>query len=276
MTEVLVRGSHAPQTVPYLDMPRPQRVAVQGAITECLRIQASARRQSWAAWLFGVNPMKRDARSWYRAAQGELDISRTLSSLPDAWTVLHPSDENVGSDIDHLVIGPAGVFTITTKNHSGQRVRVGNDQLTVNDRRTHHIRDARYEAARASRLLSSGVGESIDAIPLIAIVDPGSLTFAGPRPAGVRVLAASQLGRMLSRARPVMTEAAVDALVVTAELIGHWHISALDGAPEHETRFARLKARVDAAARRRIGWLAGLGSSGALSAWIGSLMFTGA
>ncbi|MBG6212216.1 hypothetical protein RCH23_000129 [Cryobacterium sp. CAN_C3] len=44
-----------------------------------------------------------------------------LSKLGPEWTVLHAVPVGSGSsDIDHVVIGPAGVFTINTKNHTGK------------------------------------------------------------------------------------------------------------------------------------------------------------
>ena len=69
--------------------------------------------------------------------------------------------------------------------------------------------------------------------------------------------AASQLAGFLARRKPRLTEAAVTALLVTAGLHGSWSAHVLDETLRHETRFARLKAEVDAAARRRMAWIVG-------------------
>jgi len=88
---------------------------------ECLRIQAAAPPQRAAARLFGQNPVHPEARSWYRGAIGEIEVAEVLSKLGPEWTVLHAVPVGSGSsDIDHVVIGPAGVFTINTKNHTGK------------------------------------------------------------------------------------------------------------------------------------------------------------
>lgn len=53
--------------------------------------------------------------------EAELRTAAHLMDLPEGWTVLH-SREVPGSraDIDHLVVGPPGVFLIDSKNWKGQ------------------------------------------------------------------------------------------------------------------------------------------------------------
>lgn len=48
------------------------------------------------------------------------------------WRVLHsiPLANNV--DVDHLLIGPGGVFSINTKYHHNKVVWVGDDAVKVN------------------------------------------------------------------------------------------------------------------------------------------------
>jgi hypothetical protein len=219
-------------------------------MTECLRIQASARRQSRAAWLFGRDPILPDARSWYRGALGEIKVAKTLSSLGAGWTVLYAQDAPA------LVIGPAGAFSITTKNHSRQRVWIGDDRLLVNDRRTDHITDARHEARRLTHLLG------IVVTPVIAVVDPAALTIK-QRPDGVKVLASSQLGGYLSRRKARLTDDAVRDVVAAATRDGAWSADVVDETLRHEARFLRLVAEVRSAARRRVWWVACLTVAGA-------------
>ena len=224
------------------------RGPAHAVMTESLRIQASARRQPLLARLFGQDPILPDARAWYRGALGEIHVAKVLKQLGSDWTVLHAIDpEEQASD---LIIGSAGAFLIATKNHSRQRVWVDDAQLLVNGHRTHHLRDARYEASRVSALLG------VPVVTVLAIVDPGSLVLKG-RPEGVEVLAASQLAGFLARRKPRLTDAAVTELLVTAGLHGSWSAHVLDETLRHETRFARLRADVDAATRRRAAWIVG-------------------
>src|SRR6187431_1060354 len=104
-------------------------------MTECLRVQADARPQSKLARLFGANPLTPGARSWYRDAIGEIRNAKQLKNLGAGFTLLHAAPiGDDGANLDHLVIGPTGVFTITTRNHSGYRITVDDDVLTVNTR----------------------------------------------------------------------------------------------------------------------------------------------
>jgi hypothetical protein len=54
-------------------------------------------------------------------------------TLGPSWRVLHSlvvSEE--GTDLDHLVIGPHGVYCINTKNHPGHSVWVAGNTFMVN------------------------------------------------------------------------------------------------------------------------------------------------
>lgn len=261
VTDLLTRayGDEREGGGPGAVQPTTPSVRVRGAayavIAECLRVQADARPQSVAARVFGVSPLSADARSWYRAALGQIQIVRSLSALGPKWTLFHP--EPGGSDADYLVVGSGGVFTIGIKNHSGQRVLVDGEQLLVNNRRTNHLRDARFEAARVSKLLSTKASESIAVNPLIAIVDPGSLAFGRRRPQDVTVAASSQLARVVARRRTVLSPAIARTLVAAAERTGQWHSAehVIDDTLRHEARFQRLRYEVDAAARRSVAWI---------------------
>jgi hypothetical protein len=254
MSDVLERPGIRGNAEPTLRVRGP----AYAVITECLRIQATRRPQSRIAHFFGASPLTQDARSWYRGALGEIHVAKVLKNLGPGWTVLHAVPVGSGtSDIDHVLIGPGGVFTVNTKNHSGQRIWVGGDQLLVNGHRTNHIRDARYEARRAARLLSPADGQPVVVMPIIAIVDPRSLTFGRNRPKDVLVLSSAQLARTITRRKQRLEDATVQAVSALAEQRGTWHSDArvLDDTLRHEARFHRLQHEVAVARRRRTGWM---------------------
>jgi hypothetical protein len=59
-----------------------------------------------------------------RGAQGEEHVGGLLEELADGgWQVIHDATLGRGN-VDHILIGPAGVFTVETKSHPGP-VRVG-------------------------------------------------------------------------------------------------------------------------------------------------------
>ncbi|CAN5228309.1 hypothetical protein BH11ACT5_BH11ACT5_15740 [soil metagenome] len=242
MTDTMARGSLTTST----DGAPTRRGPAYAVIAECLRIQSTARRQSRLAWLFGRDPILPDARSWYRGAIGEIQVAKTLGALSPGWTVLYNLDGSPEASI--LIVGPAGAFTIATRNHSRQRVVVGADQLLVNGHRTHHIRDARYEARRLSHLLGVVV------TPIIAVVDPAALTIT-ERADGVEVLVSSQLAGFIARRKPRLTDDTVASLVERAGLDGSWSADVVDETLVHEARFARLKGDVGSALHRRMVWI---------------------
>lgn len=56
------------------------------------------------------------ARRWQRGASGEEKVGRQLERLRDeGWLVLHDLPKPTGGNVDHIVAGPGGVFTIETK-----------------------------------------------------------------------------------------------------------------------------------------------------------------
>jgi Nuclease-related domain len=61
---------------------------------------------------------------WGRGAAGEELVGEVLDGLRErGWFALH--DVQIGrGNIDHVLIGPAGIFTIETKSHRG-RLRAG-------------------------------------------------------------------------------------------------------------------------------------------------------
>jgi hypothetical protein len=126
-----------------------------------------------------------------------------LSRLDSRWLVMHavPVGRR-GSDIDHVVVGPAGVFTVNTKNHSGQRVWVAGRNVMVAGVRCDHIRNSEYEANRVVKLFSAALEWPVPVRPVIAVFDPKRLDIKS-RPTGVDVVDARRLVRWL-RKRPAV------------------------------------------------------------------------
>lgn len=129
-----------------------------------------------------------DERAWRKGAHGEMFVGWLLGRLPDGWYRFNdiPVGER-GANIDHLVIGPGGIFTVNTKNLTG-RVWVAPRTLLVNGHRTDYLPKAAREARRATALLASALGKPVDvhaALAIIAVKQQPSDVFVGP-PRGVK------------------------------------------------------------------------------------------
>ncbi len=58
--------------------------------------------------------------SWFKGDKGEKIVSRHIESLPAGYYIFDDvTIPNGRGNIDHLVIGPTGIFVIETKNYSG-------------------------------------------------------------------------------------------------------------------------------------------------------------
>ncbi|MGZ0712600.1 nuclease-related domain-containing protein (plasmid) [Coraliomargarita sp. W4R53] len=158
--------------------------------------------------MFGRSPLTLESRPWYLGALGELEVARVLDQLGPGWLALHAvpvgSAGSAGSDVDHIVIGPGGVFTINSKFHEGGNVWVESRRLMVNGQRTDHLRNAEYEARRAAKLLTHAAPHRVEVTPVIAIVAARRLTIRERRDR-VIVVSATSLPQWLQSRPTVLT-----------------------------------------------------------------------
>jgi len=205
--------------------------------------------------LFGRTPLSPEAQSWYLGAIGELEVGRLLDRLDPEWHALHAVPVGTrGSDIDHVVIGPGGVFTINTKNHDGAKIWVGGHRILVNGQRTDHLRNADFEATRAAKTLGAAAQRTVEVTPILAIVGAKSIQIR-EKPQRVEVLRAERLARWLERSQQILTPEDVAALMRSAVQPTTWSTT---GPPEADlTAFAALRGEVVSAFRRRQVWAAG-------------------
>lgn len=131
-----------------------------------------------------------EAEGWYRGVLGERRVAAILDQLSAAqaqspWTVLHSVPVGRGeSDIDHVVIGPPGVFTINTKFSPGKDVWVAGRGMYVGGAKQHYVVNALYEARRASNYLTRRCGLTVPVTGIIVFVDPNRITHKAPAGGG--------------------------------------------------------------------------------------------
>jgi Nuclease-related domain len=87
-----------------------------------------------------------------RGIRGEEAVADVLAGLPSSYWVLHSVSTGRG-DVDHVVIGPTGVFALETKAWEGAFYR-SRGRLFCNGKPAEHVlRQARGAAARVHQLL---------------------------------------------------------------------------------------------------------------------------
>ncbi len=125
-----------------------------------------------------------------RGATGEEQVGGLLEELKEGeWRVMH--DVTLGrGNVDHILVGPAGVFTVETKSHPGP-VRVG---------RVHGRTLSQAQAQR--RAIERVTGVSVE--PLI-VFSRAWVDRPLARRKGVRVVPARMLVGYLNRRRPMLS-----------------------------------------------------------------------
>jgi hypothetical protein len=107
-------------------------------------------------------------------------VRARLDRLTDEeWHVLHgvPLGRQ-GNRVAHLLIGPAGIYTVSERFHTGEHVVVEGRLMSVDGRPVTYLRDARLEAERVQGMLLAAAcaGASVRAV----IVVHGELELRGP------------------------------------------------------------------------------------------------
>lgn len=242
----------------FMTGPLRARVAGQAVMAETLRLQSGAPRRRGLARVFGANPLVPDARSWYAGAVGEMRVARVLAKLGPEWHVLHSIPVGTrGADIDHLVIGPGGVFTLNTKNHAGKDVWVAGSVLMVNGQHQKYLRNSAHEAARAASLLTRAAGRQVGVRAAVVLVAPRRVTVRRAAE-GVTVVTDAQLRRWLTQQAPTLAAHDADRLAAVAAEPSTWgHAQPpVDDPAATRMSFGALHTEVMRAQARRLTWAA--------------------
>lgn len=79
----------------------------------------------------------RDPPEWVEnyqeGAEGERNTAKQLDALPEGWHVRHDVSgwDGVRGNLDHVVVGPRGVFLLDSKHWRNETVRVVDGRVTV-------------------------------------------------------------------------------------------------------------------------------------------------
>jgi Nuclease-related domain len=174
---------------------------VGGLLAPRLNLVVGALAAVAAGWGLRFQPSP-DAVTWRRGAVGERRTARLLGPLErQGWAVLHdlalPASQ---ANIDHLVIGPGGVFAIDSKQYRGRL------QLDAVGKLWHGryplapaVRAASWEADQAAQVLPD---PGMAVVPIVA-VHGAQVPWGKVVTDGVPVVSARRLPSML-RQLPVV------------------------------------------------------------------------
>jgi hypothetical protein len=194
-------------------------VAAAGAVVQVLAAQVGLPRAgllglaaaALVGWRLRFRPSEQ-ARTWRRGAHGERRTARLLDRLTrDGFVVFHDLavPGNTSANVDHLVIGPSGVFVIDSKQWTGS-VYQGADGLAWHNhyRLDRTLETVGWEAETVGRLLGTR------AVALLCV--HGAHVHGGGLDAqGVAIVPAHLLRSAVGYDR-VLSDADVDLLTTTA------------------------------------------------------------
>jgi hypothetical protein len=156
--------------------------------------------------------------AWQTGAQGELRTARLLEPLEgEGFRVLH--DRKIpGSraNIDHIVIGPPGIFVVETKSLGGA-LQIRDDEVFVSGRRrTKMIDEVKREALAVQTALAKELAARGWMVSPIICVHRADLPWLRSEVAGVRIVSGKDLVKRLREADYLLAPADVERLAALA------------------------------------------------------------
>jgi hypothetical protein len=186
------------------------QLTLQAGLARTLATLTGLAAAALVGWRLRFKPSEQ-ARAWQLGAHGERQTARLLDRLGrDGYQVLHDL-AMLGSpaNVDHLVVGPSGLFVIDSKQWSGT-VHQGADGLVWhnNYRLDRTLATVRWQAETLGRLLG------IPVAPLIC-VHGAHVQGGGLRTQGVAVVPAALLRSALGHEQ-LLSEVDVEVYAATA------------------------------------------------------------
>jgi hypothetical protein len=241
-----------------------EHIAAQCSIREALLAHAAEDPRSLLARFLGVSPVGGESRRAFAEALGKASVGDALDGLGPQWTVLHalPVGEH-GATLDHLVLGPAGVFVIRSSVHPGVAVWVEQRAFVAGDIRHPYIREMEYEMGRVERILSEAAGRAVEVSGVVAVVDARSVIVRQAH-RDVAVVRSTSLTHWLQSRPNALCEAQVARIAAAARDPESWHAPTTEADDPGALRsaFAALRRDVERARTVQRLWATAITTAG--------------
>lgn len=155
--------------------------------------------------------------SYGKGAEGERRTATSLWKLT-GYTVLH--DRKIpGSraNIDHVVIGPGGVFVVETKNYSGKVMVKGDDLFVSGRKRTAVLEQTWREAVAVQGVLAVELARLARDVTPVLCIHGAELPWSRTTVQGVRICNGRELKNLIAKSPPALADQDVAALIQLAE-----------------------------------------------------------
>jgi len=158
-------------------------------------------------------------RNYKKGMIGERLVEEQLDEIRKAgFDVFHDfvlKDVHGTENIDHVIVGPSGIFTLETKNWSGKgvpqydRITFDGETLKIGDyeQPDKYIKQPRRQAARLQGILQSEIREPLWVVPILCFWDR-TVQLTKFNPTGLQVVNQRGIGSfVLSREAKLSPEA---------------------------------------------------------------------
>lgn len=154
--------------------------------------------------------------AWRRASIAERRTEAQLRKLErNGYRTLHaraiPDSE---AQIDHLVVGPTGVYAVDSEKWDKRlpvRVQMGKKLFHGPFDMKPRLTEAKWEASRASELISEAYGKEISVVPSLAIYGP-PVPWKIMTIRGVDVYEGARARKWITKRERALTKAEIDRL----------------------------------------------------------------
>ena len=114
-------------------------------------------------------------RIWSKGAKGEKIVAKKLKKLPKKYTAIRDVKiPNLGGDIDHVVVGPTGIYVIETKNYKPTYIP-GEDCWYHTSGRVSQLNPAKQVKLQVSKLnnfLEPKMGKKLNRAAINPVISP--------------------------------------------------------------------------------------------------------
>lgn len=166
------------------------------------------------------------AEQYRKGTSGERKVGRELNRLhKNGWGILHSIPIYDGNaDLDHLIIGPGGVWTVNAKSQRTGDVRVHGDRMVVGRTSVSYIPAARLEVDLASRVLARH-GFDVKVRPAIVFDMPKGAALRSPaRDDDILILRNDAALKAFKSLTPCLEASAVNAIFDIARRRTTWEV----------------------------------------------------
>lgn len=117
-----------------------------------------------------LDAIARERIKYMRGGQAEALVAWLLADLEGDWHVFNNVELVKGSDVDHVLVGPGGLFCISTKSLRGLFTCQANGEVCYNNEPTRLISDTTGRAVELKKRLSALMGEDVPYVVAVLAV----------------------------------------------------------------------------------------------------------